>query len=151
MEEKIKFYKQETDYTCGLASMRMILSSMKIYKTEEELKKPMLYPRKNGPTPHKGFINLSKKMNLEYQEIENSSIEKIKQLLQKNFKVIVSRYIPSQKVDHYAIVKSVDKKYIYFLDPWFGSNHKYTLEYFDKNWFDFENKKKWLFAIKTKL
>lgn len=146
--KKLTFYRQQTDYTCGLACMRMILSSKNIYKTEEELKKLLLYPKYPGPTPHKGFTNICKKMKFDCLELENSSIKKIKELLKKDFNVIVSRYIPSQKVDHYAIVKKIDKENIYFLDPWFGKNHKYTLKYFEKKWFDLENKKRWLIAIK---
>ena len=73
-------------------------------------------------------------------------------LKKKGYEVIVAYYYPKEKVDHYAVVKSISKNNISFYDPWFGEKHSYGIGHFLKMWkFDekYSNEKRWLFAVKA--
>jgi len=148
MITQIPFFKQETDYSCGLASMRMVLSSLGIDKTEKELQVPMNYYSEGKAVWHKAFPNFAEQLKLTYVTIRNASLKDIENLIDQNFRIIVSYFIPKEKVDHYSVVRGMDSSYIYLLDSWFGPKHKYTRRYFIKNWFDLENEKCWLFGVK---
>lgn len=148
MKIKIPFFRQETDYSCGLASMRMVLTSMGITKTEKELEILMNYYTDGKAVWHKSFSNLAEELKLNYVTIRNSSLRDIRKLLDEEFRIIVAYFLPRQKVDHYSVVRDLNKSHIFFLDPWFGPKHKYTCRYFVKNWFDLENERRWLFGVK---
>jgi len=148
MKSKIPFFRQETDYSCGLASMRMLLGSLDIILTEEELKKPMAYHTRGKAVWHKNFPIFAEKLKLNHVTMRNASENNIVDLIAQDFRVVVAYFIPRIKVDHYSVVNYIDTKSIYLFDPWFGPKHKYTLNYFNKNWHDLENEKGWLFGVK---
>ena len=145
---QILFYKQQTDYTCGPASMRMILSALKIKKSEKELAQLLKTRRKTG-TKNKSFSLLAKRLNLPSIAKKNSSFQELKAYQNKNYLIILNYFHPEEKIGHYAVLKKIDKKYIYLLDPAFGKNHKYSLAEFKKIWKGkHEKTRRWFFALK---
>lgn len=144
------FYKQETKYTCGSASMRMALESVGIKKSEKQIEK-LLGTNKIRGTWHKDFSRLAEKYRLNHFTKRNSSIEDLKEYQKKGFTIIICYFYPPEKVDHYSVFKKIDDKNIYFWDPWFGPEHKYSLDYFKKIWKSdpkYDNEKCWFFAVK---
>ena len=145
------FYKQETNYTCGAASMRIALKTCGIKKSEKQLVK-LLGTNKVRGTWHKDFSKLAEKYKLNYVAKRNSSIEDLKEFQRKGYTIIICYYYPSEKVDHYSILKNIDNRHIYFFDPFFGAKHKYTLKYFNKIWKSdpkYDNERCWFFALKS--
>lgn len=145
-----KYYAQETSYTCGPASMKMVLENFKIKKSEEQLAKLMKTNRVRG-TWRKHFQDVARKYKLKLITKSHSSIKELKYLIKNNYKIIVCYYYPKEKFDHYSVVKNILKNEICFLDPWFGPNHKYHLNYFNKIWKmnpRFSKDRKWFFAVK---
>ena len=144
------FHKQETKYTCGSASMRMALESAGIKKSEKQVEK-LLRTNKVRGTWHKDFSRLAEKYLLNYVTKRNSSINDLVEYQKKGFTIIICYFYPSEKVDHYSVLKKIDKHFIYFWDPWFGPEHKYSLKYFKTVWKSdpkYDNEKRWFFALK---
>ena len=102
-------------------------------------------------TRHKDFSRLAEKYLLNHITKRNSSIEDLKEYKKKGFTVIVCYFYPPEKVDHYSVLKKIDDKFIYFLDPFFGEEHKYFLSHFRKIWKSdpkYDNEKCWFFAVR---
>jgi predicted double-glycine peptidase len=144
------YHMQETEYSCGAASMRMILSYFGIDKSEAQVRK-FVGSKPDGGTYFAGFLNTAKKLKLKYVCEENSSISRLKSLLEDSYQIIVCYYDVKDKTDHYAVVKKIDSGYIHFYDPWYGAYHKYTKAYFRRIWHTRKRKdeaKRWFIAIK---
>ena len=145
------YYKQETVWTCGASVMRMALEKCEIKKSEKQVVK-ILKTNKIRGTWHKDFPRVAEKYKLNYVVKRNATIDDLKYFQKKGYTIIICYYYPSEKVDHYSILKSIDSENIYFYDPWFGENHKYSLKYFNRIWKSnpkYDNEKCWFFAVKN--
>ena len=144
------YHKQETEYTCGAAAMRMVLESIGINRSEKEIAK-LLKTNKIRGTWHKNFPIVAEKYKLNCIVRRNARISDLKKLQKENYSIILCYYCPAEKVDHYSLLRKIDSRFIYFWDPWFGPNHKYSLNHFNKIWKSdpkYEKEKKWLIAMK---
>jgi len=149
---KFPFYKQETNYTCGAASMRMALEFCGIKKSEKQVAK-LLGTNKVRGTWHKDFPIVAETFKLSYVSMKNATIRGLEEYQKKGFAIVICYFYPPKKIDHYSILKKIDKEYIYFLDPFFGKNHKYPIKHFKKIWRSdskYENERHWFFAMKKK-
>ena len=147
---QIPYYEQETKYTCGAAAMRMALGFCGIKKSEKQVAK-LLGTNKVRGTWHKSFPIVAEKFRLNHVSIRNATIADLKEYQKKDFAVVICYFYPPEKVDHYSVLKKIDNKFIYFLDPFFGEEHKYLLSHFRKIWKSdpkYDNKKCWFFAVK---
>jgi ABC-type bacteriocin/lantibiotic exporter with double-glycine peptidase domain len=147
---KLKYYKQEQEHTCGAAAMRMVLESLGIKKSENELI-PLLKTNTKVGTWHYQMPALAEKYKLNYVVHRNASIKELKEFLKNTYLIIVCYYLVKEKTAHYAVVLDIDDKNIYFNDPWRGPNHKLSLSYFRKNWISdkiYEKEQKWFIGIK---
>ena len=147
---QIRFHRQETDYTCGAAAMRMALEACGIRKSEKELAR-LLGTNKVRGTWHRKLPELAEKLRLDYIVKKNSSLAELKKAQKNGYVVIICYFYPPEKVDHYSVLKNIGSKSIYFWDPWFGPKHKYGIRYFLKVWHSdprFERKKRWFFAVR---
>lgn len=144
----MKYFKQEQDHTCGPASMRMILSSLSIKKSESSLAR-LLKTSKSHGTSHLEFPNLAKKLKLSHViGKKDSKIKDLKAAIKKDFKIIVCYFSKQDKYGHYAVVKSINSKNIYLLDPDKGPNFKMSLKQFIKNWHGTHTYHGWFIGIK---
>jgi predicted double-glycine peptidase len=149
----VPFFEQGTEYTCGPASMRMVLEFIGIKRTEKQLMK-LLRTNKVRGTWLKFFPRLAERYKLNYVVKRNSSIRDVRRLLKKGYGIIVCYSpgrTPDYTVDHYSVVRRVDSKNIYLLDPWDGPKTTYSIQYFESIWRcdpTHEDEKKWLFAVK---
>ncbi|MBU2616822.1 MAG: C39 family peptidase [Nanoarchaeota archaeon] len=147
---KFPFYKQETNYTCGAASMRMALEFFGIKKSEKQIAK-LLNTNKVRGTWHKDFPLVAERFCLSYVDLRNATIRDLKTYHKKGFVIILCYFFPEKKFDHYSVLKKINERYVYFWDPLFGKNHKYPIKHFKKIWRSdpkYENEKHWFFAVK---
>ncbi|QQG38724.1 MAG: C39 family peptidase [Candidatus Woesearchaeota archaeon] len=145
---KIPYYKQEKDYTCGPAVMRMLLAAKGIKKSEKELERMLKISTRIG-TWFKYFPIVAEKYRLDYVVARNSNLKELKKLLKEGYIIMVGYFMEEENVGHYAVVTKVDSKYVYMLDPYLGPNRKLRIMNFLKNWYDeAEKEKRWLFGIR---
>lgn len=145
---KIPYLKQEAEHTCGPACMRMALATLKIKKSEKELARELKTSKKTG-TEEENFSKVVLGYKLKFFEKNKSSIKELKKFLEKGYIIIVEYYHAKEKEEHYAIVKKINSKTIYLIDPWEGPNKSFSLRYFKIVWSARNKKKKrWFFAIK---
>ena len=149
LTKKFPFHKQETKYTCGAAAMRMVLEFCGIKKSEKQVVK-LLGTNKVRGTWLKDFPRLAEKYKLKYVVKSNSTTNDLKKLQRQGYIILICYYHPPQKVDHYSVLRKIDSENIYFWDPWYGPEHKYTLRYFRRIWKSdpkYEKEKAWFIAM----
>jgi predicted double-glycine peptidase len=145
------YYKQETNYTCGAAAMRMVLEQCGIKKSEKQLAKELCTNKIRGTWP-KNFSAVADKYKLNYHVKRNATLNELKKLQTEGYSIIIGFYYPPEKIDHYSVLKKITTSEIHFWDPYFGQNHKYSITHFMKVWKSdpkFDNEKRWFFAIKN--
>src|SRR3989338_2502303 len=148
--KQIPFHKQETMYTCGAAAMQMVLEFCGIKKSEKQVEK-LLGTNKVRGTWHKGFSIVAEKFRLNHVSMRNATIDDLKKYQKNGFAVVICYFYPPEKVDHYSVLKKIDNRFIYFLDPFFGEEHSYQLSHFKKIWKSdpkYDNERRWFFAVK---
>lgn len=141
----IPYFKQETNYTCGAACMRMVLAAMGIKKTEKQLANLLQTNKKIG-TWHKNIPELAEKYLFDYTIVREAKFSNLKEYSKNGWHTIVC--FTRESVPHYAVVKKVSFHRIYLLDPYYGPEVSFTRRQFKKKWHDHENKR-WFIAIKS--
>jgi len=147
---KIPYFRQNTEYTCGPAAMRMALGALGIVKSERQLSL-LLHTNSMVGTRRKAFPLLAERLLLDYVVERESSIEDIKEAIASGFIVIVNYFYTVEQVPHFAVVKRIDSNRIYLLDPEAGPGHSYPLAEFISNWHSGpsrEKGKRWFFGIR---
>ncbi|HLF53897.1 MAG TPA: cysteine peptidase family C39 domain-containing protein [Candidatus Nanoarchaeia archaeon] len=149
---QFSFHKQEKDYTCGAASMKMALESCNIKKSEKQIVK-LLRSGKSKGTWNKDFPIIAEKFKLNHLSMRNAAINDLKEYQKRGFTIIIGYFYPLEKFGHYAVLKKIDAKKIYLSDPYFGDKHSYALDYFKKIWKNdpkYDKEKRWFFAVKKR-
>ena len=111
-------YKQETDHTCGPASIRMILKYLGVEESESNLARRCL----TNPigTLHYpvlwGFNHYLKKLHLKAKMVQNDPAvyERIKEALENNRPVLfiystIDAFHPPTKCLHYSVIIGLDE------------------------------------------
>ncbi len=130
---------------CGPASLNMVLEYYGMEKTEEELA-DLCGTDSNLGTSDEGLKRAAESLGLKVEIKNNSTLDDIKQWLDKKVPVIVNwftrgriDYDDSEVPDgHLSVVVGLDDTYIYLQDPEIGSLRKISRDDFMKVWFDFK-------------
>lgn len=147
------YHKQETNYTCGPASMRMALEFFGIKRTEKQIASMMGTNKVRG-TWRKFFPRIAERFKLNYVVKRNAGFDDIRKLMKGGYVVIVLYFHPPSGVDHYSVVKEVGKDRIVMWDPSFLGNSMVTefpLSDFEGMWKvdpRFDDDRRWFFALK---
>jgi len=129
--------------------MRMALGRMKIKKSERSLAKLLGTTIRHG-TRNERFVRAVKHYNLEYYTKNKSSLKELDKLIKRGYVIIVC-YLALNRFGHFAVVKKIEKNYIYLLDPLLGPRVKYKKKYFTKVWVsEREKEKRWFIALRKK-
>lgn len=153
---KVPYFKQETRYTCGAASMRMALAAFGIRKSEKQIAKLMRTNRKHG-TSNASFPRVAEKYRVSYVIKRNGTIDDLKNYLKKGYVVIVSffffEYFEYKKmVYHFAVLKGLSKGSVSLFDPELGQDHKISTPLFVRRWksnpVSEKGDRHWFFALK---
>lgn len=147
----IPFYEQQTPYTCGPACMRMVLASLGIKRTENQITK-LLGTNNIRGTNHRDFVSLAEKYKLRYSVHREAVVDDLKYFYKNHYKIIVCYFHPTEKVGHYAVVKKLTRERIHLMDPTDGPNKSYSLNYFQRIWSSkktFNKERSWFMAIRN--
>lgn len=145
---EIPFFKQETDYTCGAACVRMILASFGIKKSEKELAKIMGSSSRTG-TWNRQFPILAEELKMSYIVRRHATPNDVRRMLKRGFSLVISFFDPKEKVGHYAVVKSATASKIFLIDPWHGPNESYSWKEFLPLWkSSLDPDIRWVFGMK---
>ncbi|MEX1064203.1 MAG: cysteine peptidase family C39 domain-containing protein [Candidatus Paceibacterota bacterium] len=147
----IPFYKQQAEWSCGVAVMRMVLESLGIEKTREEII-DLLSANETWGTDNEKLVKAVKRLGLNHIEMSDASVEDLKKLFEQGYRVIVNYTIPEENQGHFAIFNDISEGRINLIDPQFGPEHGYLIEKFEEIWRGGEKDKDawhWLIGIRS--
>lgn len=130
---EVPFFKQETIYTCGPASLRMTLGFFGVKKAETELAKDLGANDAVG-TERVHMGEVAKLNGLIPHERSDALLDDLRVLLDSGLPTIVRFVEPSQNTDHYGVVIGMDDEQLIIHDPWNGPGMSYDLGTFFMRW-----------------
>ena len=133
MKLKVPFFKQDTPYTCGPASLQMALDFFGYFEGEKRLAKEAHTNYEIG-TRHKGMMETVKKNGFFYYEENEASLNDVCYLLEQKFPVIVHFIEPNENESHYSIITGVENGVVTLNDPWKGEGYKIDEKDFVERW-----------------
>lgn len=134
--KKIKplpFFEQKNEYTCGPASLEMVLKFFGVIFSQKKLAQA-LHTRKDIGTKHSSIIQFARKHGFFVYVNNHSTLDEVKHFLHKQLCPIIHFTEPFYKEGHYAVVISIDKKQVHLNDPWYGADYKIPLKKFTTLW-----------------
>lgn len=148
---KVPYYKQRTNYTCGPASIKMVLKFFGIRKSESFLAKEGKTNSDVG-TPPNELINLARNEGFYCYVQERSSIHIIRHFISQELPVVINYVEPSFNDGHYAVVVGYKKGEMILNDPTNGKNFHISNKELYKRWNGrpYNNSKKWIMVISKK-
>jgi ABC-type bacteriocin/lantibiotic exporter with double-glycine peptidase domain len=111
------YFKQETNYTCGCASIRICLSALNMDVVDEKTLINVLQTTPNKGTDKENIINYFKNLNLNVIYENNSNIERVINLFNDGFIIIL---LVSVDVPHIVVLNNIDNHQLKIFDPYFG-------------------------------
>lgn len=122
----VPLFTQETDYTCGPASLRAVLKHYGIRKTERVLAREMLATHEHGTTPL-DIVRVARMYGLKPRAYENMGVFRLKKYLDQGWPVIIAiqawaerprpNYKNTDDNGHYVVAIGYDRHGIKIIDP----------------------------------
>lgn len=144
--------RQQTDYTCGPAALKMVAGHEGVEVTEEEIAEKADSGKEKG-TPPNDLAAAGKKLGLEVEMRPELTLDELKGLTDAGIPVICDIQDHGDEEGykeltegHYVVCTGVDDQYVYFNDPAIEGTGKRKLdrETFQRRWRDKEyNGRKW--------
>lgn len=133
MNLDVPYFKQDTVYSCGVASLQMVLEFFGVFESEKKLAKEAHTNPENGTT-YKWMIDVATKKGFYCYVNNESSLEEIGYFLEQKLPVLVRFIEPSNNEDHYAIITGIQKGQIIMNDPWNGAGFRMEYHDFVERW-----------------
>ena len=130
---KVPYFEQKTDYTCGPASLQMVLAFFGI-KAEEEALAKQLETNSDIGTMHHNMIEGVRSHGLHCYVNDQATVQELQYLLGFNAPVIIRFIEPYDDEDHYGVVIGVNRFFITIHDPSNGASQRYTHKSFTERW-----------------
>lgn len=131
----IPHHQQATDYTCGPASMMMVLDALWGIRIEEDSLARRLETTASIGTRQKVLARFVDELGLEaLVRHTDTKIDEIRQLMADGHVVIVCYWLASEDTDHYAVVQRIGPATLVLQDPWAGPDTVISVPEFDAHW-----------------
>lgn len=131
----IPHHGQETDHTCGPATMRMVLDALWGIRVEEGSLAERLGTRPCIGTRQRVLARFVDDLGLEaVVRHTDTDLAEVGRLMDAGHVVVVCYWLTAGETDHYAVVSRVDGDRIVLQDPWTGPDTELPLEVFDAAW-----------------
>lgn len=111
------FYRQETGFTCGPASVRNCLLAMG-HRVSERRIRELSGTDKNNGTDEKKLLRAIKSLGFQYKEFYNKSESAFKQRVVYNLKKNNKLIILTDHEYHWISVVDYQNKYLSIIDSW---------------------------------
>jgi len=131
----VPYFKQDTDYSCGPASLEMILGYFGIRRSERDLMHE-LHSNSEVGSRHQRIINALTGYGLHVYVNNESSIEEVAFYLEQELPVLVHYIEPTTDEGHYSVVVGMPEADIVLNDPYNGERFRMTQNAFEKRWKD---------------
>jgi len=149
MRLALPYIKQKKDYTCGPATLGMVLSFLGHIKSQARLARAMK-TRKTKGTQNWAMINSARKEGFHVYVNEGATLDELKYYLMRGFPVIVNYIEPSEDAGHYSVVLGFGRitGALIMNDPWNGKDFRLPELEFLNRWHSGNRMhKNWLMVV----
>jgi ABC-type bacteriocin/lantibiotic exporter with double-glycine peptidase domain len=129
-------FRQRRNYDCGPASLNIVLSHEGKSVNYENLLKLTRVRERDGLHGHLMAKTLTK-YGLSGGYYEFCSLSGLRELYKQDIPVIVGWFMPRFGVpgNHWSVIQSVGKRYVYMMDPGIGKTRRLSQADFEALWF----------------
>ncbi len=127
MSSVVKYFKQETNYTCGVACVRMVISAFEDDVPDECELIPLLDTRPNAGTHPDLIVKVLKDRGYNVLTGQDGNLDELNKLI--DFGYVVCLAI-SVDVPHFAVYLGHNNNHAFFHDPWYGERTAKSLKNF---------------------
>jgi len=127
----MKYYRQETKYTCGPACIRMILSLFNIRISEYSLRLKLKTNKVKG-TGKGNWLLINDLVPIRTEE--NLTVGNIRDLLKDKYGICVA-ITRKNDLPHYIVIKEIINDDLIINDPYYGENIKLSIVDFIDIWY----------------
>jgi ABC-type bacteriocin/lantibiotic exporters, contain an N-terminal double-glycine peptidase domain len=147
----IPFHKQETDFSCGPAVLKMVFAFFKKELSEQYLITALKTSVVHG-TRNMAMADTVVRHGFFPYTYENGTMGNIRYYVEAvGIPVVVEFVDPMEKEGHYAVVLGFDRECIVLNDPAHGAGHRLPVDEFESYWHSgFEEASRWMMAISDK-
>lgn len=145
MKLKVPYFKQNTDYTCGPASLAMALSFLGKHRSELSLSRLALTNEDTGTT-HSNIVRVAKDEGFVTEVKRGASLGDLKTVVRLGLPVIVNYTEPFENVGHFAVVVGFERGNIILNDPANGKGFQLSETNILRRWKS-GNSKRWMLII----
>lgn len=130
---QVPFFKQNTEHTCGPASLRMTLAYYGTQVSEEELAHELQTNSEIGTTTT-AMVDIAKKYGFYSHAHDKSTVDELAHLLSLGLPVVVRFVEPDEDEDHYSVVVAVSDTEVIINDPSNGERFTLAIQDFEERW-----------------
>lgn len=145
---EVPYYKQSTVYTCGPASLQMVLAYYGYQDSEENLLKLLNTSSQDGTWRVRMYETA---VNLGFHCYVNNeaSLSEIDFFLDLGIPLIIRFIETDNDEDHYGVIVGSTHSSLKIHDPWSGPEIELSKKDFENRWICYEigNCKRWLMAV----
>lgn len=143
----MKLFKQETEYSCGPASIRMAISR---YISSIPCESSIIELSKCNHiigTTRSQMIKTVRKLGFTVFSKANGTLEHLSELL-KSSRTIIILFSDDINSFHYSIIYAITEESITIADPWIGNLRSISINDFKNNWYCYNGTIGWYMSIK---
>lgn len=145
----VPYFKQDTTYTCGPASLQMVFAYYGIRVSEEKLAQELGSASEDG-TRNGALIDAVLRRGLHCYVNDDATLEELMSLLERELPTVVNYIEPSQEDGHYGVVIGVSEEHVVLHDPWNGEGLEFSHDAFLTRWKSrYADHHRWLMAVST--
>lgn len=146
----VPYFRQDTNYSCGPATIQMICAFYGYRESERDLMR--LAKTTTTGTSHGNLISATLKFGLYVYLNTDTTLQEIKYFLDSGIPVVVNYTEPSTEDGHYAVAVGYSAKHLILHDPWNGPHFHLPWREFERRWYDHGVHKShhWLLAVSDK-
>ena len=148
---EVPFHHQNTRYSCGPASLKMVLEFFGVHVDERKIAK-IAHTNKDG-TKHKYLISTARIEGFYCYIHDNSTLHEIFHFISIGLPVIVHIVEPTSGEGHYSVVVGFSRKGVILNDPWNGKRFVMGYDKFIENWHSGKGGhlfRKWIMVISNR-
>lgn len=134
----VPFYSQKFDYSCGAATLRMVLAYWGINRSETTIARMAGTTKQHGTSPT-GLVNAIRSMDLSYKRSAQAQLADISAALRRGRPVLIHYREPGEESSHYALVVGMNDKEIIMHDAYHGKDFILSRAEFRRRWIGYLN------------
>ncbi|MFA6603681.1 MAG: papain-like cysteine protease family protein [Patescibacteria group bacterium] len=134
MKLKVPYHRQSTDFTCGPAAARMILSFWGQRVSERRLR-VLLNTNSRSGTRRPDLARGLRSFGLRVRTACNANVSDLRRSLAAGRPAIVNYREPEEGISHYAVVIGLENGKLILNDPDLGSGYRLGMKDFTSRWY----------------